>query len=87
MKTEQQEIGGTVQQNEKMVVVIVCTDGRMYRHTYHKNSAYLNLVPGDVVKVYYAELTHGDLKVYGMDLERALPMDDDSSESSLPSDP
>lgn len=72
MKTEQKEIGGTVFENEKNAIVVLGSDGRFYRHTYHKGTAYGDLVAGDVVNIYYGEIEHNDIRVYGVDLVRSL---------------
>lgn len=66
MKNEKSEIDGTVLWNEHDMVAVVAADGRIYRHQYHKNSNVAELIPGTIVRVYYHEVEHNDIRVTGV---------------------
>lgn len=57
------EIGGTVFKNQDSQIWILGSDGRIYIHTYHKNSVAGTHPEGCVVRMYYTEPNHNDIRV------------------------
>ena len=57
------EIGGTVIRNQNSEIWMLGQDGRIYRHTFHKNSMSGTHPEGTVVRIYYEEPGHNDVRV------------------------
>lgn len=57
------DIGGTVIYNQSEQIWILGSDHRIYRWTYHKKANCGTFPEGLVVRVYYDEAGHNDIKI------------------------